>query len=98
MSGLTSCCEGLLHTGDLALQGIVLVREGVHPLLQLAAVLLPQRNLRHTNSTNDADRGRVRSQQHEGGLLHVAGTSQGQEHTHRYCRLAAVRLTYLEAA
>ena len=42
---LTSC-ESLLHADDLALQGIVLVREGVHPLLQLAAVLLPQRDLR----------------------------------------------------
>jgi hypothetical protein len=42
----TCGCESLLHARDLALQGVILVRERVHPLLQLAAVLLPQRDLR----------------------------------------------------
>lgn len=42
----TCCCEGLLDTLDLALQSVVFVCECMHPLFQLAAVLLPQRYLR----------------------------------------------------
>jgi hypothetical protein len=54
-------CKSLLHADNLPLQRVVLMREGMHPLLQLAAVLLPQCDLRSSNPqiTTAAQHGHV---------------------------------------